>query len=283
MAQSQPGLDFHPYHLQQDPRGCREQQKLDHGNVQLMGNMQQNYLQGGAQQYIIPDTRMVNNVRGNLQQPGNVVGQQALFFHSNVPNMQQSGFMGAMQHDNFQNNFRSTMQHNIIPGNMQQNVPGHLNHSNYHGNIPSAANMFGGAPYTSFQGHFLVPVKAEVEQLPVAQLRDRFMEFVQVGRVNFDTLVFHTGSGELHRLGFYFNQHIMSIVVLNAMFNNSSQGDRAQFNQVGNIDAHCTYFLSLHIPLLSGARGAEAVQHAGTAEAAEESCYLGCFEPGGLL
>ena len=235
MAQRQPGLDFHPYNLQQDPRGSREQQKLDLGNVQLMGNMQQNYLQGGAQQYIIPETRAVNNVRGNFQQPGNVVGQQALFFHSNVPNMQQSGFMGAMQHDNFQNNFRATMQHNIIPGNMQQNVPGHLNHSNYLGNIPSAANMFGGAPYTSFQGHFLVPVKAEVEQLPVAQLRDRFMEFVQVGRVNFDTLVFHTGSGELHRLGFYFNQHIMSIVVLNAMFNNSSQGDRAQFNQVSTL------------------------------------------------
>merc|ERR1712013_522911 len=43
--------------------------------------------------------------------------------------------------------------------------------------------------------------------------------------------VFHTGSGELHKLGFYFNEHIMSIVVLNAMFNNSSGGDRAQFNQ----------------------------------------------------
>ena len=85
------------------------------------------------------------------------------------------------------------MQHNIIPGNMQQNVPGHLNHSNYHGNIPSAANMFGGAPYTSFQGHFLVPVKAEVEQLPVAQLRDRFMEFVQVGRVQQPEQLRHGG------------------------------------------------------------------------------------------
>ena len=58
------------------------------------------------------------------------------------------------------------------------------------------------------------------------------MNFVHLGPVNFETLVFHTGSGELHKLGFYFNEHIMSIVVLNAMFNNSSGGDRAQFNQV---------------------------------------------------
>ena len=58
------------------------------------------------------------------------------------------------------------------------------------------------------------------------------MNFVHFGPVNFETLVFHTGSGELHKLGFYFNEHIMSIVVLNAMFNNSSGGDRAQFNQV---------------------------------------------------
>ena len=58
------------------------------------------------------------------------------------------------------------------------------------------------------------------------------MNFVHLGPVNFETLVFHTGSGELHKLGFYFNEHIMSIVVLNAMFNNSSNGDRAQFNQV---------------------------------------------------
>ena len=58
------------------------------------------------------------------------------------------------------------------------------------------------APYTSFQGHFLVPVKAEVEQLPVARLRDRVMEFVKVGRVKFNTLVSHTGLEELHRLGF---------------------------------------------------------------------------------
>ena len=53
-----------------------------------------------------------------------------------------------------------------------------------------------------------------------------------MGPVNFDTLVFHTGTGEVHKLGFYFNEHIVSIVVLNAMFNNSSSGDRAQFDQV---------------------------------------------------
>merc|ERR1719422_2720165 len=38
-------------------------------------------------------------------------------------------------------------------------------------------------------------------------------------------------NGEFNKLGFYFNEHIMSIVVLNAMFNNGSNGDRAQFDQ----------------------------------------------------
>jgi len=93
------------------------------------------------------------------------------------------------------------------------------------------SQMFGGAPYTSYQGHFLVPVKPEVCQLPINQMRIQFMQFVHVGPVNFDTLVFHTGTGEVHKLGFYFNEHIVSIVVLNAMFNNSSSGDRAQFDQ----------------------------------------------------
>ena len=130
-------------------------------------------------------------------------------------------------------------QHNVFPMITQQNpIPGnYMQHSNMnlshlHSKFQPNANMFAGAPYTSYQGHFLVPVKTEAEQLAADQLRDRFMEFVKVGKVNFDTLVFHTGSGELHRLSFYFNQHIMSIVVLNAMFNNSSQDDRAQFNQV---------------------------------------------------
>ena len=63
------------------------------------------------------------------------------------------------------------------------------------------------------------------------------MQFVHLGPVNFDTLVFHTGTGEIHKLGFYFNEHIVSIVVLNAMFNNSSSGDRARFDQ-----ASCTFY-----------------------------------------
>ena len=92
--------------------------------------------------------------------------------------------------------------------------------------------MFGGAPHTSYQGHFLVPVKQEVCQLPINQVRVQFMQFINLGPVNFDTLVFHTGTGEIHKLGFYFNEHIVSLVVLNAMFNNSSSGDRAQFDQV---------------------------------------------------
>ena len=92
--------------------------------------------------------------------------------------------------------------------------------------------MFGGAPYTSYQGHFLVPVKPELCQLPINQMRARFMQFIHLGSVNFDTQVYHTGTGEINKLGFYFNEHIVSIVVLNAMFNNSSSGDRAQFDQV---------------------------------------------------
>ena len=95
--------------------------------------------------------------------------------------------------------------------------------------------MFGGAPHTSYQGHFLVPVKQEVCQLPINQIGLHFMQFVHLGPVNFATLVFHTGTGEIHKLGFYFNEHIVSLVVLNAMFNNSSTGDRAQFDQVGCI------------------------------------------------
>ena len=99
----------------------------------------------------------------------------------------------------------------------------------------SGPQMFGGAPYTSYQGHFLVPVKPEVCQLPINQMRAQFMQFIHVGPVNFDTLVYHTGTGEIHKLGFYFNEHIVSIVVRNAMFNNSSSGDRAQFDQVSCI------------------------------------------------
>jgi len=96
---------------------------------------------------------------------------------------------------------------------------------------PGGSRMFGGAPHTSYQGHFLVPVKQEVCQLPINQIGLHFMQFVHLGPVNFATLVFHTGTGEIHKLGFYFNEHIVSLVVLNAMFNNSSTGDRAQFDQ----------------------------------------------------
>ena len=97
---------------------------------------------------------------------------------------------------------------------------------------PGMSHAFGGAPFTHYHGHFLVPVRPELSQLPSNQIRGQLMNFVHLGPVNFETLVFHTGSGELHKLGFYFNEHIMSIVVLNAMFSNSSGGDRAQFNQV---------------------------------------------------
>ena len=218
MAQGQYGRDFHP-NPQQDNFGNWQQQQqqlgFNIGNNQHMESMQENHFQGSLQHHIIPEGYFHNS---SVQQ-------------NNAVNMRSNGFPGPMQHSNFhshmqQSNHPVNMQHVDFHGN---STPGNMNRSVQQNTV---GNMFGGAPYTSFQGHFLVPVKAEVEQLPIAQLRDRVMEFVQVGRVNFDTLVFHTGSGELHRLGFYFNQHIMSIVVLNAIFNNSSQGDRAQFNQV---------------------------------------------------
>ena len=97
------------------------------------------------------------------------------------------------------------------------------------------SQMFSGAPYTSYQGHFLVPVKPELCQLPINLMRAQFMQFIHLGPVNFDTLVFHTGTGEIHKLGFYFNEHIVSIVVLNSMFDNSSSGDRARFDQASCI------------------------------------------------
>ena len=105
------------------------------------------------------------------------------------------------------------------------------------------SQMFGGAPYTSYQGHFLVPVKPELCQLPINQMRAQFMQFIHLGSVNFDTQVYHTGTGEIHKLGFYFNEHIVSIVILNAMFNNSSSGDKAQFDQVSFIfESEIRYF-----------------------------------------
>jgi len=227
MAQGQYGGDFHPHHLQ-DYYGTWEQQQqgFNTSNNQHMKSMQQNHFQGSLQQHIIPEGYFHTRAQQN-----------------SATNMQGNYFLGTMQQSSLCNNFASNMQQNNpvnvqrmdFHANIQQQryTPGNMNHGNYPGKVQQnvAGNMFGGAPYTSFQGHFLVPVKAEVEQLPVAQLRDRVMEFVKVGRVNFDTLVFHTGSGELHKLGFYFNQHIMSVVVLNAMFNNSSQVDRAHFNQ----------------------------------------------------
>ena len=220
MAQGKNGHAFHP-----NPRQGNFMQQQGFNN-QHIESMQQHHFQGSQQRHIIPE----GYFHSSAQQNG-------------AANMPPNGFVAPMQQSNL-HNFHSNMQQNNLPVNMQHvefhgninqsSAPGNVNHSNHLGSVQqhAAQNMFGGAPHTSFQGHFLVPVKAEVEQLPIAQLRDRVMEFVQVGRVNFDTLVFHTGSGELHRLGFYFNQHIMSIVVLNAMFNNSSQGDRAQFNQV---------------------------------------------------
>ena len=100
--------------------------------------------------------------------------------------------------------------------------------------LSDGPSTYAATPFTNYQGHFLVPVRPELTQLPFSQIRGQLMKFIHLGPVNFDTMVFHTGSGELHKLGFYFNEHIMSIVVLNAMFNNGSNGDRAQFDQVNS-------------------------------------------------
>jgi len=159
--------------------------------------------------------------------------------------LQESGqhFMQRQQHGHAQETGQNQCSINI--NSMQHHAQETLQHQRNINSMQWAAGvpqskmnaahggsqMFGGAPYTSYQGHFLVPVKPEVCQLPINQMRIQFMQFVHVGPVNFDTLVFHTGTGEVHKLGFYFNEHIVSIVVLNAMFNNSSSGDRAQFDQ----------------------------------------------------
>jgi len=97
--------------------------------------------------------------------------------------------------------------------------------------LSGGSSTYAATPFTNYQGHFLVPVRPELTQLPFSQIRGQLMKFIHLGPVNFDTMVFHTGSGELNKLGFYFNEHIMSIIVLNAMFNNGSNGDRAQFDQ----------------------------------------------------
>jgi len=122
-------------------------------------------------------------------------------------------------------------QHQCNINNMEKQWAGGVLQSNMNAAAPGGSRIFGGAPHTSYQGHFLVPVKPEVCQLPIDQIRSQFMQFVHLGPVNFHTLVFHTGTGEIHKLGFYFNEHIVSIVVLNAMFNNGSTGDRTQFGQ----------------------------------------------------
>ena len=139
--------------------------------------------------------------------------------------------------------------------------------------------MFGGAPHTSYQGHFLVPVKQEVCQLPINQIRVQFMQFINLGPVNFDTLVFHTGTGEIHKLGFYFNEHIVSLVVLNAMFNNSSSGDRAQFDQVKVvfflIETKLTLSL-LHRHLSSGSSTCSRVRPRELLEDSTRLVWLSC-------
>ena len=122
-----------------------------------------------------------------------------------------------------------------------------------------------------------MPVKLELSQLPSNQIRGQLMNFVHLGPVNFETLVFHTGSGELHKLGFYFNEHIMSVVVLNAMFNNSSGGDRAQLNQV-NIETVFNIVIRLVVigRLPTGTR-TESFQHARESESGN---FWPCTEPG---
>jgi len=122
-------------------------------------------------------------------------------------------------------------QHQRDINNMEKHWAGGVLQSNMNATAPGGSQIFGGAPHTSYQGHFLVPVKPEVCQLPINQMRIQFMQFVHLGPVNFDTLVFHTGTGEIHKLGFFFNEHIVSIVVLNAMFNQGSTGNRTPFGQ----------------------------------------------------
>jgi len=75
-----------------------------------------------------------------------------------------------------------------------------------------------GEPHAEYQGCYLVPIVAEALAVPIAARLDRISEFVRCGPVNFDTLVLHTGSGDIAPLSTYFNRHLTKLDELNHLF-----------------------------------------------------------------
>ena len=82
-----------------------------------------------------------------------------------------------------------------------------------------------GEPHAVYQGSYLVPImvrlfclassavetlnlpfKAEALTIPTSARLDRLSEFLRSGPVTFDTLVLHTGSGDIVPLSTYFNR-----------------------------------------------------------------------------
>ena len=82
-----------------------------------------------------------------------------------------------------------------------------------------------GEPHAVYQGSYLVPImvrlfclassavetlnmpfKAEALAIPTSARLDRISEFLRSGPVTFDTLVLHTGSGDIVPLSTYFNR-----------------------------------------------------------------------------
>ena len=106
-----------------------------------------------------------------------------------------------------------------------------------------------GEPHAVYQGSYLVPILVRlhissglyvlfcpmpraVETFPILQMSfqaealaipssarlDRISEFLRFGPVTFDTLVLHTGSGDIVPLSTYFNRHLTKLEELNDLF-----------------------------------------------------------------
>jgi len=75
-----------------------------------------------------------------------------------------------------------------------------------------------GEPHAVYQGAYLVPILAEALAIPTSARLDRISEFLRFGPVTFDTLVLHTGSGDIVPLSTYFNRHLTKLDELNDLF-----------------------------------------------------------------
>ena len=84
-----------------------------------------------------------------------------------------------------------------------------------------------------FQDLQCVLFQAEALSIPTSARLDRISEFLRFGPVNFDTLVLHTGSGDIVPLSNYFNRHLTKLDELNDLFyGHSAQEDGIVPSQV---------------------------------------------------